>query len=72
MSQLGVISLERLDEALGHAVALWAGDRGGHGLQSQLFGKALGLGGRAAAAVVGQPFNGLGWLSIGPKPVLNR
>ena len=40
MRQLGVVLLERLDEALGHAAALWAGDWGGHGLQTQLLGTA--------------------------------
>ncbi len=72
MRQLGAVSLERLEEALGNAIALGAGNWCGHGLQTQLLGKALGLGGRVAAADICQPFNGLGWLSIGPKPVLHR
>lgn len=59
--QLGVVSLERLDEAVSHAVALRAGDhRCGHGLEAQLLGKALGLAGHVAATVVCQPFNVLG------------
>ena len=51
IGQFGVVPLQCFHKALGHAVSL----RAGHGLESQLLGKAPSFGCCVAAAVVGEP-----------------
>ena len=70
IGQFGVVPFQCFHEALRHPVALWTGHRCGHWLEPQLLGKAPGLGCRVAAAVVSEPFNGLGRCSVGAEPFL--
>ena len=62
IGQFGVVPLQCFHETLSHAVALRAGHGRRHRLESQLLGKAPCFGCCVAAAVVGEPFNGLGLL----------
>ena len=64
VGQLCIVSFERLDEALCHAIALWACHWCRYRLQAQLPGKASGLSCCVAASVIGQPFNRLRWLAV--------
>lgn len=52
-----VIPLHGAHERLGHAVGLWAFDRGCARPEVDLAGKAAGFSGGVAAAIVGQPFD---------------
>lgn len=55
----GVVALQRSDERLGHAIALRAFDRRSARCQADDAGEASGVESGVAAAIIGEPFDGL-------------
>ena len=55
----GVVALQRSDKRLGHAIALRAFDRRRARCEANVAGEAAGVVGGVAAAVIGEPLNGV-------------